>query len=65
MQPKPQIQPTALPVHPDATTYSGMSRTRLYALMDAKEIEAIKVGRRRLILRESIDAFIARQPRAA
>jgi hypothetical protein len=33
--------------------------------MGAGEIEAVKVGKRRLVLRESIDAFIARQPRAA
>ena len=58
-------RPAALRVHPDATRYSGLSRTFLYELMQAREIEAIKVGKRRLILRQSIDDFLARQPRPA
>ena len=58
-------RPAALPVHPGATGYSGLSRTRLYELMQAGEIEAIRVGKRRLVLRQSIDDFLARQPRAA
>jgi excisionase family DNA binding protein len=58
------VAPAAFPV-PSAVNYSGMSRTRLYALMGDGEIEAVKLGKRRLVLRESIDAFLARQPRAA
>lgn len=58
------VAPVAFPV-PSACAYSGMSRTKLYALMGDGEIEAVKIGKRRLVLRESIDAFLARQPRAA
>lgn len=65
MEENSTLRPAALRVHPDATSYSGLSRTFLYALMQAREIEAIKVGKRRLILRQSIDDFLARQPRAA
>jgi excisionase family DNA binding protein len=60
-----KIDPAALPI-PVAVAYSGLSRTRLYSLMGAGEIEAVKVGKRRLVLRESIDAYIEskRQPRS-
>ncbi len=58
-----KIDPTAMQM-PTAVAYSGLSRTRLYSLMGAGEIEAVKVGKRRLVLRRSIDAFIERQPRA-
>jgi len=58
------ITPAALNVAA-AVAYSGVSRTRLYALMASGEVEAVKVGKRRLVLRESIDAFLARQPRVA
>jgi excisionase family DNA binding protein len=60
----PNINPVAMQV-PVAMAYSGLSRTRLYALMGVGEIEAVKVGKRRLVLRKSIDAFIERQPRAS
>jgi len=64
-QPKAtNVAPAAFPV-PMAVTYSGLSRTKLYALMGEGEIEAVKVGKRRLVLRQSIDDFYARQPRAA
>jgi excisionase family DNA binding protein len=57
------IAPIAMPMT-SATGYSGLSRSKLYLLMNAGEIEAIKVGKRRLVLRKSLDAFIERQPRA-
>lgn len=40
----------------------GVGRTFVYAELLAKgRLESIKLGRRRLILREAIDAFIARE----
>jgi excisionase family DNA binding protein len=60
----PKIDPAAMQI-PAAVAYSGLSRTRLYALMGAGEIEAVKVGKRRLVLRGSIDAFFERQPRVS
>jgi len=56
--------PAALSV-PSAVVYSGIARTKLYSLMADGQIEAVKVGKRRLVLRASIDEFLARQPRAA
>lgn len=46
---------------PDALTMLGIGRTKLYALMGAGEIEAIKIGKATLILVESVEAFVARQ----
>ena len=60
----PQVMPTAMQIQ-SAVSYSGISRSRLYVLMRGGEIEAVKVGKRRLVLRRSIDAFLERQPRAA
>lgn len=59
-----KIIPAAMQV-PAAIAYSGIGRTTLYTLMSAGEIEAVKVGRRRLVLRDSIDAFLDRQPRVS
>jgi excisionase family DNA binding protein len=58
-----KIDPAALPIAV-AVAYSGLSRTRLYSLMGTGEIEAVKIGKRRLVLRKSIDEFIERQLRA-
>jgi excisionase family DNA binding protein len=38
----------------------GLGRTSLYHAMNAGELKFIKVGKRRLILRESITAWIER-----
>jgi excisionase family DNA binding protein len=46
-----------LSVH-DATQYSGLGRTRLYEFVRAGQIEAMTVGHRRLIFRESLDKFL-------
>lgn len=58
------IKPIAFSVR-DAVTYSGLSRSRLYELMTAGEIASLQVGGRRLIRRESIDAFFAKLAEAA
>lgn len=38
----------------------GIGKTKLYELLASGELEAIRVGRRTLILRASIDALIER-----
>ncbi len=43
----------------------GMSKSRLYLLMAAGEIEHRKVGRRTLLKASSLDDYIERQPPAA
>lgn len=48
---------------PDAVAYSGLSRSRLYELIKAGEIESIKIGRTRLIPAAAIEAFFARSQR--
>ena len=53
------IKPVAFTV-PDAVSYSGLSRSRLYKLMQDREIAALRVGGRRMILRQELDSFIAR-----
>ncbi|MBC9030849.1 helix-turn-helix domain-containing protein [Sphingomonas sp. JC676] len=41
----------------------GIGKTKMYELIAAGEIEAIKVGRATLVLRETLEAYIARAPR--
>ena len=36
----------------------SIGRTLLYQLMDAGELETVKIGRRRLVVASSIDAYI-------
>lgn len=40
----------------------AMGLTRVYQLINAGEISAVKAGRKTLILVESADAWLARQP---
>jgi excisionase family DNA binding protein len=42
----------------EATQYSGLGKTRLYEFVRAGKIEAMTVGKRRLIFRESLDRFL-------
>jgi excisionase family DNA binding protein len=59
-----ELQPAALTIN-GAVRYTAASRSRIYELIKAREIEAIKVGRRTLVLRASVDAWLQRQRRAA
>lgn len=43
---------------PEAVRLTGLSRSRLYELMKAREIEFVKVGSSTLILVESLRAFL-------
>ena len=38
----------------------GISRTRVYSLVNSGDLKAIKMGRRTLITRESAEALVAR-----
>ena len=46
---------------PGALQMTGLSRTKLYALIAAGEIEIVKVGTATLIVVESIRAFVDRE----
>ena len=50
---------------PGALQLTGLSRTKLYALIKAGEIEIIKVGGATLIVVESIHRFVERSRRSA
>jgi excisionase family DNA binding protein len=38
----------------------GIGKTKLYELLSTGQLEAIRVGRRTLVLQESIDSFVER-----
>ena len=39
--------------------YICVSRQNLYRLMDSGQIQSFHIGRKRLVLREALDAFLA------
>jgi len=41
----------------------GISKTKMYELIAAGEIDAIKIGRATMVLGASLEAFVARAPR--
>lgn len=51
------IYPVAFKI-PDAVSYSGLSRSRVYELIQSGTLASFRVGGRRLILRETVDRFI-------
>ena len=57
-------EPTLLPITvrvPKAVELTGLSRTKLYELIKAKEIEVIKVGSSTLIVVASLHQFVERR----
>jgi excisionase family DNA binding protein len=56
------LRPAALTV-PDAEDYSGLGKSKLYEEAAAGKITMVKAGGRTLILRESLDAYLANCPR--
>jgi excisionase family DNA binding protein len=42
----------------DAAEHLGISRGRMYELINADEIESLRIGRRRLISREALHRFV-------
>jgi excisionase family DNA binding protein len=56
------MEQLAVPI-PAFTKALGIGRTKAYELIEAREVEAIKIGRRTLITVESIKALVDRAPR--
>jgi len=52
--------PPLVPIHPGTTGLLGVSRRTVYNLLSAGELEDVEIGRRRLIVGESIAAYIER-----
>lgn len=51
------IKPHSLTVR-DACDFTGLSRTRVYALIKDGRIKSFLVGSRRMFLREDLEAFM-------
>lgn len=59
---KQSDHPPALAVRvADAARMLGIGKTKTYELIGTGEIEVIKVGRATLVIRASLEAFIARR----
>lgn len=41
---------------------SGLGRTKLYALINSGELKARKIGKRTVILKDDLDAFLKNLP---
>ena len=52
------MEPIALRI-PDAARISGLARTRLFEMIRSGELKSIKIGKRRLVLAESLRALFA------
>jgi len=46
---------------PDAAAQLGVGRTTIYGLIDAGEIQTIHIGRRRVVPRSSLEAYLERR----
>lgn len=59
------VQPDNLPLLWSTTEsrrqLGGVSRETLYQLLNKRELASIKLGRKRLILAESVRSYVARQ----
>lgn len=62
--PRQPITPRWLKI-PAAVSYSGISRSVIYELLNARKIKSHRIGAARVIDRESLDAFISSQPAAS
>jgi len=47
---------------PEAVQYTGLSRTRLYNALKARELRARKAGRRTILATADLDAYLAGLP---
>lgn len=43
-----------------ACEFVGCGRSKLYELLDAGELESVKLGRRRLVPEDALDEFVER-----
>ena len=53
----PQQERHALRIN-DATVFSGLSRASLYRAIKDGALRSVKIGKRRLILRADLEAFL-------
>ena len=58
------VPPVNLTIN-DAVQSRGISRSRLYLLLGAGEVEHRKLGRRTIVIARSLDDYIDRQPPAS
>ena len=49
----------------NTSTATGLSRSQIYLMLERRELEAVKVGRRLLIKASSIQAYVDSLPIAA
>lgn len=54
----PLAERAALSVR-EASAYAGIGRTTLYDLIEKQVLRSVKVGSRRLVLRQSIDELLS------
>jgi excisionase family DNA binding protein len=52
------IDPLAVPIS-EAANILGIGRSTLYKLLDAKELERIKIGRRSVVPVSSLKSYVA------
>lgn len=60
--PIPLNERAALRLHGEAESYSGLGVTSLYKWAKRGEITMIRAGGRTLVLRDSLDRFLAGRP---
>lgn len=60
-KPRQTLPPRWLKI-PTAVSYSGISRSTLYELLNAGKIRSHRIGSARVLDRESLDDFISSQP---
>jgi hypothetical protein len=64
--PQKQVSPFAFSVSAAVeATGRAISRTRLFELIRTGEIDARKVGRRTVVMADSLHEYLQRQPKAA
>jgi len=54
-----ELAPLLLPITP-AANHIAVGRSTLYELIAAGEIESVHIGRRHLVVRSSLDAYVER-----
>lgn len=60
----PPIEPIGLSIH-EAINASSLTRSRLFDLMKTGEIDARKVGKRTVIIGDSLRSYLLRNPSVA
>lgn len=53
----PKVPPAALTI-PQASEYTGLSRSFIYSLFEADLLPRLKAGKRVLVLRSDLDAYL-------